>query len=66
MASRILPPPTGSTSDDVRVPDAKEERETFVEAPESRNRSGRGAINGVLLGSALWVAILVLADVIRI
>ena len=38
----------------------------LVEAPGSRNRAGRGAITGVLLGAGLWGAILVLAGVIKL
>ncbi len=41
-------------------------REEFVEAPERRNRAGRGALTGVLVGAGLWVAILVATGVIKL
>ena len=42
------------------------EREQFVEPPACRNRSGKGAITGVLLGAGLWTVILVSLRVIKL
>jgi hypothetical protein len=38
----------------------------LVEAPECRNRSGRGALTGVLLGAGLWTVILAATGVIKL
>ena len=43
-----------------------DERAEFVEAPERRNRSARGAITGILLGAGLWSAILFGFGVIKL
>jgi len=43
----------------------EDERERFVEAPGCRNRSGRGALTGVVLGAGLWTLILAAAGVIK-
>ena len=43
-----------------------QDRAEFAEGPESRNRAARGAVVGVLLGTGLWGAILVLVGVIKL
>lgn len=43
-----------------------EDRQEFVEEPQSRNRGSRGALAGVLLGAGLWAVILVAVGVIRL
>jgi hypothetical protein len=48
----------------VRAP--REDREEFVEAPECRQRSARGAITGIVLGAGLWGAILLGCGVIKL
>lgn len=49
-----------------RLRSLSDDRGEFVEGPGSRNRAGRGALTGVLLGAGLWGAILVLAGVIKL
>jgi hypothetical protein len=48
------------------VPSPGDERAEFVAAPGRCNRPARGAIAGVLLGTGLWGAILVLVGVIKL
>lgn len=43
-----------------------EDRAEFAEGPVSRSRAARGAVVGVLLGTGLWGAILVLVGVIKL
>ena len=43
-----------------------DDRENFVEAPDRRSRSGRGALTGVILGAAIWAAILTATGVIKL
>jgi hypothetical protein len=38
----------------------------FAEEPETRNRSTRGALIGVLLGAAVWGAILLLSGAVKL
>ncbi|HLK69022.1 MAG TPA: hypothetical protein VKU19_36570 [Bryobacteraceae bacterium] len=45
---------------------AMEERAEFVETPQTRNRSTRGLITGVVLGTGLWGVILVAVGVIKL
>lgn len=48
------------------APACQDDRAEFVEFPEKRNRSSRGAITGVIIGAGLWAGILTLAGVIKI
>ena len=43
-----------------------DDREEFVETPDRRNRSGRGALTGVILGAGIWAAILTATGVIKL
>jgi hypothetical protein len=43
-----------------------DDRAEFVEAPECRTRSGRGALVGLFLGAGLWAAILAVTGVIKL
>ena len=43
-----------------------DDREEFVESPERRNHSGRGALTGVILGAGIWAAILTATGVIKL
>jgi hypothetical protein len=42
-----------------------EQQAEFLEVPATNNRAARGALTGILLGVALWVAILTLAGIIK-
>jgi len=67
MASPTVSMPIRSTcTEQYEAPVRSADREEFVEAPECRNRSGRGALVGVLLGAGLWVGILALTGVIKL
>ena len=43
-----------------------DDRAQFVEAPACRNRSGRGALTGVLVGAGLWAVILTATGLIKL
>ena len=67
MASPIVSNPSRSAcSEQHDVSLSPDDRAEFVEAPEHRNRSGRGLLTGVLLGAGLWAAILVATGVVKI
>ena len=67
MASPTVSMPNRSTSiKQYDVPLSSDDREVFFEAPECRNRAGRGVVTGVLVGAGLWGAILALTGVIKL
>jgi fatty acid desaturase len=66
MASSTLSAPTEQTVERYNQLQYQRDLEEFVEAPPCRNRSGRGALTGVLLGAGMWVAILAATGVIKL
>jgi hypothetical protein len=58
--------PSGVTDFLERDVPFNDDRVELVDVPENRNRSSRGAITGVLLGTGLWGVILVLAGVVKL
>jgi hypothetical protein len=67
MTSPIVTLPGESTwSDQQGAFFPGDEREQFVESPEHRRHSGRGALTGVLLGAGLWAVILTATGVIKL
>ena len=67
MASPTVSMPSSSTY--TEQSDAQlfsDDRIEFVEAPECRNRSGKGALTGVLLGAGMWAVILTATGVIKL
>jgi hypothetical protein len=65
MASPIVSTPSRS-AEQYDAPQVRDDRAEFVEAPEQRNRAGRGILAGVLLGAGFWTVILGLTGVIRL
>lgn len=43
-----------------------EDLEQFVEAPETRRRSGRGVLTGLALGVGMWAVILTATGLIKL
>jgi len=67
MATSPLSVPVSSTqAQEYEVRSLNEDLDAFVEAPACRNRSGKGALTGVLLGAGMWAVILAATGVIKL
>ena len=67
MATSALSVPVTSTqTQEYEVGLLNEDLEAFVEEPVRRNRSGKGALTGVLLGAGMWAVILTATGVIKL
>jgi hypothetical protein len=66
MATHVVTKPSGSTWIEHEEPLVPNDHAEFVQAPECRRRSGRGAITGVLIGAGLWAMILTATGVIKL
>ena len=42
------------------------DRQEFVETPRGRIRAGRGVLAGIMIGTAIWIVILMLVGVIKL
>jgi hypothetical protein len=59
-------PIRGACAEQFDAPPFGDDHAEFVEVPECRNRSGRGALTGVLLGAGMWAVILAATGVIKL
>jgi len=66
MASLTVSKPSTTWTHQPEEPLVRDDRAEFVEAPECRSRSGRGALTGVLIGAGLWAVILTATGVIKL